>query len=235
MSKVAESIHLPDEIAKKLVKIIQSKSLSTGDRLPSERELCDQFSVSRPVIREALTRLKSEGLVNIKRGVGVFVSERDNRESFKLQDVLIDDKASINQVMELISTFEVAATSLAAKRRTPEDLKKIRKGLIGIEYAIANDRLGDEEDYEFHEAIVLATHNPHFQNLSKHLEHTARRMIRQLRSNTRSRLTNMVEAVQTEHQAIYDAIEKGDAEAAGVAARTHLENAEKRITKYLKG
>lgn len=228
------SVYLPDEIANKLSRLIQAQKLAPGDRLPSERGLCEQFSVSRPVIREALSRLKSEGLISIKRGVGVFVTERDPRGAFKIQDIDIEEKMSITHVMELISTIEVAATRLAAARRSNEDLKQIRKCLIGMEYAIASDRLGDEEDYEFHQAIVLATHNPYFKTLSQHIEHTARRMIRRLRSNTKTRHTNLIEAVQTEHQTIFNAIQAGDPAAAEQAARKHLENAEKRLVKYLK-
>lgn len=228
------SVYLPDEIANKLSRLIQAQKLAPGDRLPSERGLCEQFSVSRPVIREALSRLKSEGLISIKRGVGVFVTERNPRDAFKIQDIDIDEKISITNVMELISTVEVAATRLAAERRTNEDLKQIRKCLIGMEYAIASDRLGDEEDYEFHQAIVLATHNPYFKTLSQHIEHTARRMIRRLRSNTKTHHTNLIEAVQTEHQTIFNAIQAGDPAAAEQAARKHLENAEKRLVKYLK-
>lgn len=228
------SVYLPDEIANQLTHLIQTKTLNAGDRLPSERDLCEQFSVSRPVIREALSRLKSEGLISIKHGVGVFVTERDPREAFKIQDVDIDEKISVTQVMELISTIEIAATKLAASRRTTEDLKQIRKCLLGMEYAIASDRLGDEEDFEFHQAIMVATHNPYFETLSQHLEHTARRMIRHLRSNTKTRHTNLIEAVQAEHQAIFNAITAGDPQAAERAARDHLENAEKRLIKYLK-
>ena len=228
------SVYLSDEIANKLTRLIQAQKLAPGDRLPSERGLCEQFSVSRPVIREALSRLKSEGLISIKRGVGVFVTERDPRGAFKIQDIDIEEKISITHVMELISTIEVAATRLAAARRSNEDLKQIRKCLIGMEYAIASDRLGDEEDYEFHQAIVLATHNPYFKTLSQHIEHTARRMIRRLRSNTKTRHTNLIEAVQTEHQTIFNAIQAGDPAAAEQAARKHLENAEKRLVKYLK-
>ena len=230
------SVYLSDEIANKLSRLIQAQKFAPGDRLPSERGLSEQFSVSRPVIREALSRLKSEGLISIKRGVGVFVTERDPRGAFKIQDIDIDieEKISITHVMELISTIEVAATRLAAARRSNEDLKQIRKCLIGMEYAIASDRLGDEEDYEFHQAIVLATHNPYFKTLSQHIEHTARRMIRRLRSNTKTRHTNLIEAVQTEHQTIFNAIQAGDPAAAEQAARKHLENAEKRLVKYLK-
>jgi len=120
-------------------------------------------------------------------------------------------------------------------RRTPEDLKRIRRALIGMEYEIANDRLGDEEDFAFHQAIVEATHNPHFQALSEHLEHGARRVIRQARSNTKSHHADMVEAVQEEHKTIYDAIVASDPERAAQAAETHLRNAAKRLNMYLKG
>ncbi len=234
INRSSASVHLPDEIANQLSHLIQTKQLAAGDRLPSERDLCEQFSVSRPVIREALSRLKSEGLISIKQGVGVFVTTRDPREAFKIQDVDIDEKIAVTQVMELISTVEVAATRLAAARRSADDLKKIRKCLIGMEYAIASDRLGDEEDFEFHQAIMVATHNPYFETLSQHLEHTARRMIRHLRSNTKTRHTNLIEAVQAEHQAIFNAISAGDPAAAERAARDHLDNAEKRLIKYMK-
>ncbi|MCC7226100.1 MAG: FadR family transcriptional regulator [Burkholderiaceae bacterium] len=230
----AESIHLPDEIAQELGRLIQSKQLLAGDRLPSERDLCEQFSVSRPVIREALSRLKSEGLVAIRRGVGVFITERDPREGFKIAEIDIDQRLSVSHVMELIATVEVAATRLAAARRSADDLKQIRRCLLGMEYAIASDRLGDEEDYEFHQSIVVATHNPYFLTLSQHLEHTARKMIRHLRSNTKTRHTNLIEAVQAEHQAIFNAIAASDPAAAERAARDHLENAERRLVKYMK-
>jgi GntR family transcriptional repressor for pyruvate dehydrogenase complex len=230
----SKSTQLPDEIAGKIKQLIQARGLNTGDRLPSERDLCEQFAVSRPVVREALSRLKSSGLVDIRRGIGVFVSVRDPREAFRVDDVDVEEKILMTQIMELISTVEVAATRLAALRRTPEDLKQIKKCLIGMEYAIASDQLGDEEDYQFHQSIVLATHNPYFEMLSQHLEHTARRMIRRLRSNTKTRHTALIEAVQAEHQAIYNAIAAGDAVAAEHAASTHLQNATKRFTKYLK-
>lgn len=225
---------LSEDIAHQLKDLIVSKRMAPGDRLPSERDLCDQFAVSRPVVREALSSLKSRGLVTAKRGIGVFVAARDPREAFRIDEVEVEETIRMTHIMELISTVEVAATRLAAQRRTPDDLKRIRQCLIGMEYAIASDKLGDEEDYQFHQAIVLATHNPYFETLSQHLEHTARRMIRRLRSNTRARLTNLIEAVQTEHQAIYNAIAAGDADGAEDAARTHLHNAAKRYVKYLK-
>ncbi len=225
---------LSDDIAVQIKEMILTNRMAPGDRLPSERVLCEQFSVSRPVIREALSSLKSDGLVSVRRGIGVFVATRDPRQAFRVDEFDVEETIQMTHIMELISTVEVAATRLAAQRRTPEDLKKIRKCLIGMEYAIASDKLGDEEDYQFHHAIISATHNPYFETLNQHLEHTARRMIRRLRSNTKQRLTGMIEAVQIEHHAIYDAIAAGDAVGAEDAARTHLQNAAKRYVKYLK-
>lgn len=226
--------HLPDEIAANISGQIQRGELQPGDRLPSERELCERFGVSRSVVREALSQLKSDGSVETKRGSGAYVLERDRRQSFRMQDVAVDERDSLALVMELIVTVEVAVTRLAAMRRTPEDLKLIRRALIGMEYEIANDRLGDEQDFAFHQAIVEATHNPNFVALSSHLEQGARRVILQARSNTKSRHGSMIESVQEEHQAIFNAIKAGDPDAAALAAENHLKNAAQRLDMYLK-
>lgn len=230
-----EPKHLPDEIAARLTRAIEAGEFAIGDRLPSERELCNEFSCSRAVVREALSQLKNACLVAPRAGSGVFVTERSQKQAFRMQDVTIDEKNSLAMVMELMVTIEVAATKYAAMRRTPEDLKRIKRALIGMEYEIANDRLGDDEDFAFHQAIVDAAHNPHFRALSEHLEHGARRVIRQARSNTKVNHADLVEAVQQEHKAIYDAICAGDAEAAAAAAERHLRNAADRLDMYLKG
>jgi DNA-binding FadR family transcriptional regulator len=230
----AEPTSLPDEVASQLIQAIRDGAYAVGDRLPSERELCEQFSVSRAVVREALSQLKSEGLAAARAGSGVFVTEPDYQAAFRLQPVVLGEKHSLAMVMELLSAFECAATRLAALRRTDGDLKSIRKALVGMEYEITNDRLGDEQDFAFHQAIVNATHNPHYQALSKHLEHSVRRLIRRARSNTKANSMDMVEAVQEEHKAIFDAIKAADPQAASVAAETHLANAAKRLQLYLK-
>ncbi|MFA7665238.1 MAG: FadR/GntR family transcriptional regulator [Burkholderiaceae bacterium] len=226
--------HLPDEIAATISTQIQRGERLPGERLPSERELCELFGVSRSVVREALSQLKSDGIIGIRRGSGAYVLERDQRQSFRIQDVVIEERGSLTLVMELIVAVEVAATRLAAMRRTPEDLKLIRRALIGMEYEIANDRLGDEQDFAFHQAIVEATHNPHFIALSSHLEQGARRVIRQARTNTKIHHVDLIEAVQEEHQVIFDAIKAGDPDAATLAAETHLKNAAQRLDVYLK-
>jgi len=225
---------LSDTIVATLNAQMQRGELQPGERLPSERQLCERFGVSRSVVREALSQLKSDGIVAARRGSGAYVLGRDPRQSFRMQDIAIDEQNSLALVMELILTVEVAATRFAAMRRTPEDLKLIRRALIGMEYEVAHDRLGDDQDFAFHQAIVAATHNPHFIALSAHLEQSARRLIRQARTNTKTYHASLLEAVQEEHQAIFDTIKASNPEAAALAAQTHLHNAAKRLDIYLK-
>lgn len=212
---------------------IEQQRLRPGDKLPSEKQLCGQFSVSRSVVREAVSQLKSEGLVSSHQGRGVFVNERGTRQSFRLDPTRLDDEEDLAYVLELLITIEVAATRLAALRRTPEDLKRIRRALIGMEYAIANDELGDTEDYLFHQSIVDAAQNPHFIALNEYLEQHIRRLIRKARSNTAQYHQDLVECVQQEHQAIFRAIEAGDPDAAASAAEAHLRNAAERLSTYM--
>lgn len=225
--------HLPEEIARELERRISANELPVGSRLPSERDLSLEFSVSRPVVREALSQLKLEGLVEARAGSGAFVVDKTSLRSFRVQPVVIEEAQSLEQLMELLVAVEVAATRIAARNRTEEDLKKIKRALIGMEYAIASDQLGDEEDYAFHDAIVAATHNLHFIALCKHLEFGARHVIRQARANTRTHLPELMDAVQREHQVILEALTRGDVEAAGQAAERHLRNASERMMVYL--
>lgn len=230
--KSETSTSLTTEIVEWLNSEIESGNLVSGQKLPSEKQLGEQFSVSRSVVREAVAQLKSEGIVNSQQGRGVFVNERGSRQSFRLNMADLDDTAGITQIIELLATLEAGAARYAAMRRTPADLKKIKQALIGMEYAILSDRLGDQEDYAFHKAIVDATKNPHFEMLNDYLEQHVRRLIRRARSNTVNSFTNLVQAVQAEHMAIYDAIEAKDADRAALAAENHLRNAAKRLSTY---
>lgn len=222
-----------DEIVAWLYQQIETQQLKPGAKLPSESELCAQFAVSRSAVREALSQLKSEGLVKAQQGRGVFVNEPGARQTFRLQATALDDSEGLAHIIELLVTFESAAARYAAMRRTPEDLKLIKRALVGMEYAILHDKLGEEEDFAFHHCIVEATKNPHFKALNDYLEQHARKLIRQARSNTAVNYSELIQDVQDEHKAIFSAIEAGDADGAGQAAETHLRNAAQRLNMYL--
>lgn len=225
---------LTGDIVEWLNQEIRLGNLKPGDKLPSEKQLGLQFSVSRSVVREAVSHLKSEGTVSAQQGRGVFVNERGSRQAFRLDATSLDDAAGLEHVIELLVTIEAAAARYAALRHTPEDLKRIKQALVGMEYAVINDKLGDEEDFAFHQAIVDATKNPHFGMLNEYLEQHVRRLIRKARNNTATNYANLIEAVQQEHKEIVSAIEARDPAAAALAAETHLRNAAQRLNMYLK-
>ena len=172
-------------------------------------------------------------MVYSQQGKGVFVNKRGMKSSFKLQATQFDDIQSIEQILELLLTIEGAAARLAAIRHSSEDLKCIKRALVSMEYAILHDELGDEEDFEFHQSIVNATHNPHFIALNEYLEQHVRKVIRRTRSNTAQYHDNLIQHVQQEHQEIFKAIEARNPEGAAQAAETHLRNAAKRLNTYI--
>ncbi|MDQ8035602.1 FadR/GntR family transcriptional regulator [Bordetella genomosp. 1] len=223
---------LPADLAALLADQIHQGVLAPGDRLPTERELVETHGVSRAVVREAIARLKSEGLVTSQQGRGVFVDAAARKNAFRIAAVSPSDSQELEHILELMLAIETTAARYAAQRRSDDDLKRIRQGLVGMEYAVLNDKLGDDEDYAFHQAIVQATHNPHLVALNEYLEGSVRHVIRSARRNTAHMYAQRMADVQREHQAIYSAIADADPQAAGAAAERHLRNAAERLRLY---
>ena len=79
--KIGTAQTLSQKIERRIEEAIRQKKLLVGTKLPSERELCEMFAVSRTALREALRRLSARGLIQIKKGSGMFVSELKNSDS----------------------------------------------------------------------------------------------------------------------------------------------------------
>lgn len=221
---------LPDEVANRIRLSIENGAIQPGKRLPTQHELAETYGVSRPVIREAISLLKSDGLVISQQGRGQFVNP-EGSSVFRL-DPSFEDKEDLAYLFQFLMSVEVAATAQAATCRTDSELAEIRRHLEGLETAVHNGQNGVNEDMKFHRAILQATHNPYFINFSKFLESRVRNLIRTARENT-SRSQDMVKRVQQEHEAIFQAIETQDAVNARKAAANHLENAAMRLQIYL--
>ncbi|WP_205409854.1 FadR/GntR family transcriptional regulator, partial [Escherichia coli] len=125
----------PDEECA-LAEQIRQGTLAPGDRLPTEKQLTEIYSVSRAVVREALARLKSEGLITSQQGSGVFVDPNFQRNAFRIAAPSPGDSQDLEHILELMLSIEVTAARYAAQRRTDPDLKKMRQALVGMEYAL---------------------------------------------------------------------------------------------------
>lgn len=224
---------LADTLALRLREEIVSGRLRPGEKLATEQQISETYGVSRPTVREAIGRLKHDGLVVTRQGAGAFVADPTAVSVFRLDVADFSDKGEIRNIVELLMAIEASATEHAAERRTEEDLHAIQAQLDAMQQAIDRGEPGVDEDLAFHRTIVEATGNPFFRDLSDFLDRRVRTFIRTARANT-ARLQGLTQTVQEEHQAIFDAIAKRDPQGARHAAETHLRNAAARLALYLK-
>jgi DNA-binding FadR family transcriptional regulator len=219
---------LADQVTAALKAHIAGGETLPGSRLPTEPVLSERYGVSRTVIREAISRLKSAGLVEVRQGSGTVVSEGAPIKAFTID---LDVRGSIEAVLrvtELRRGIEGEAAALAAQRHTAVELQAIEQALKAIDVAEHEGRDGVEEDLAFHLSISHATGNPLYPSLHAFIAQYVKEAIRITRSNEERR-RDMAKNVRVEHFAVYAAIAKGDAEGARQAALTHINNAVERL------
>ncbi|MEI7612882.1 MAG: FadR/GntR family transcriptional regulator [Betaproteobacteria bacterium] len=228
VERLTASGTLTDRVCEALTQLIAGNDFPPGSRLPSEMNMASRFGVSRTVIREAVSRLKSEGLVDSRQGSGVFVREKNIDAPFRINPNLLDSIQSVLQVIELRHALEGEIAALAAKRRTKSQMVAIKQALKQIESDVLSGGDGVDADIEFHHRIAEATGNPHFLALIEFLTNLLRTATRTLRNYEATR-NSLSQQVKDEHLAIVEAISRQDPDAARNAARKHMEGASKRL------
>ncbi|HXQ99207.1 MAG TPA: FadR/GntR family transcriptional regulator [Pseudomonas sp.] len=221
---------LADQVTAALKAHIASGEALPGARLPTEPVLCERYGVSRTVIREAISRLKSAGLVEVRQGSGTVVCEGAHIKAFTIDLDVCGSIDAVLRVTELRRGIEGEAAALAAQRRTPQQLQAIEQALKAIDTAEHEGHDGVEQDLAFHLSISHATGNPLYPSLHEFIGQFVKEAIRITRSNEERR-RDMARTVHLEHFAIYSAIAAGDAEAARHAALSHINNAVERLKK----
>lgn len=220
---------LTDRATEALTRLVASGEYAPGACLPPELELAARFGVSRTVVREAVARLKSSGLVESRQGSGVFVREPNLEMRFQLDPRTIrGSAAAVLEVVEVRRALESEAAALAAVRRTRAQLAEIRAALAGIAREEAAGKDGVRSDVEFHRAIARASGNRHFPALWDFISPLLHVAIRATRANE-ARRADFAAQVRAEHRAIVDAIARRDAPAARAATLRHMDMAEIRF------
>jgi len=224
---ITPGVHLSEQVAEALSAEIRAGRPAAGEKLPTEAALVEQFAVSRTVVREAVSRLKSLGLVESRQGSGVFVRRAafaplnfDTRSAASMQAVI--------QMVEVRRALEAEVAALAAKRRSAAELRQIRQAMAALDQAVKAGGDGAEEDVNYHRAIASAAQNPFLISTLDYLRQFLRGVTRVTRANE-ARRSDFVRQVRDEHEAITQAIENGDPLQARQAATRHMDNAIKRI------
>jgi GntR family transcriptional repressor for pyruvate dehydrogenase complex len=216
------------QVERALLDLLESGSLVTGQRLPPELELATQFGVSRATVREAIARLRADGLVSTKPGRGAVVESRAPL-ALRLESVPHSKGADTwAQLFELRQMIEIEAAGLAAKRHTQSDLVAIEVAFADMQRAASTQSHASQADLAFHCAIAAATKNPHLLALIDFISARLDHLLVQAWHNS-ARYVGGPHHAQAEHRALLDAIRLRDEDGARCSAKKHLQASQARL------
>ncbi|MDO8210209.1 FadR/GntR family transcriptional regulator [Conexibacter sp. CPCC 206217] len=215
---------LYEQVAERLRDFIDAERLQPGDRLMSERELAEQLGVSRTSVRQALTALRVQGLVEIKHGEGVFLLRPPGDLIPSLASEIVDSEVDHPMIWEVREAIEVQAARLAARRRSDADLRSMDDALAEMARSIAAGEDGIEGDRHFHRALSDAAHNALLAQLTRQLMDVIDRT-----SAASLTLAGRPQISLDSHRAILAAIERQDEAAAAEEMRQHVMTSGQRV------
>ncbi len=225
---VSSGARLSNQVAEQLEAEIRRGALVPGDKLPTEARLAEQFHVSRTVVREAVSRLKSIGLVDSRQGSGVFVSTQAPFAPLHFEAHHAASKEAVVQMVEVRRALEAEVAALAAQRRTPADLQQIDQAMQALDAAVLAGADGAVQDMQLHRAIADAARNPFLIQTLEYLGQFLLGATQVTRANEARRM-DFAAQVKSEHEAIVKAVQAGDPQGARAAAAAHMGNAITRI------
>jgi len=222
------AITLTEQVTRLLRADIESGAYPVGSRLPSGKQLAEQYGVSAAVIREVTEHLRTQGLVESRQGVGCTVRSRTGSAGFQLPPEPQIDHAALTDLYDLRLDLEGSAAALAAMRRTDQDLLMLSDLLQRLREHLYRPQEAADLDAAFHIGIAAATHNPYYRQLLQYMNLQLHQAVATARAHSLQQ-DRLPEAVHEEHEAIFAAIRAGDAAAARDAATHHLQAAARRL------
>lgn len=219
MYKVVRASRLYEQIVKQIEESIREGRLKPGDQLPAERELAQEFGVSRTAVREAVKTLSEKGLVEAYSGRGTFVTSGRSSSARLSLDAFIrsGDFEGSNYVAEMREILEPEFTALAATRIEDQHLTMMREAVAAMDRNMKNPDAYIEADLDFHLALAEAAGNPLILSLLDSLVG----VLREQRLGIFA-MPGGPERGQVHHKLILEAIEERSATKARDAMRAHL-------------
>lgn len=221
--------NLTERVRGLLLSEITGGRYSLGDVLPPEQTIATHMGVSRTVLREAVARLKAEGYVASKQGRGLIVTLNRTPSVLKIHAAEAGDSKEALAIVELRHGIEIIAASLAAQRRTAEDLKMMHEAVDQMRRAIRSGdvAVGVQADLDFHRAIAVATRNDHYVTMFEFLAELYKKNLTVSREN--SKKAGRASHSQKEHELLLAAIEASDPDLARERADAHVLNTAARL------
>jgi len=209
------SVTLSEQVANQIVDMITAGQWQPRQKLPSEADLCEAFSVGRSTLREALKSLAFAGFVRMKAGEGSYVSDqppgffgRIRTSKWKARD--------LSYIIETRFALETRIAPLCAERATNEDLRRIETLVAAMQSSLKNGGEGFlEHDIDFHLAIAAGSKNPFLQEIMQVLRDPVLHLMHALKGPG-------FEKSQAEHLKILQALKQRNPEKSRKAMQAHL-------------
>jgi DNA-binding FadR family transcriptional regulator len=217
---------LADKLYGTLRQRVDSGEWPEGTRIPPETELAQIHGVSRPVVREALIRLRADGVIGARQGAGNFVIAGAVADAAGYRP--IENVADLIEAFEFRYSVERDVAALAALRHTQAELDAIRHAAGAVSAQAGDDGFGDA-DFSFHFALARASRNAMYSATLNMLRNQIVFGMRLVGEFSQQRAASRVETVIEEHQAVVSAIAARDAVGAQAAMGRHLINSRRRI------
>lgn len=220
-------VSLSEDVYRQLLAVLEQGTWVVDERLPSETELAQRFAVSRPVLRQAIARLRAEGRIHSRKGSGHFVRDIVANAAFGFG--ALRNLPDVRQFLEFRCALESELAAQAARQRIPEAVEEIELRHREFAEAIKTGKVAIEEDIAFHLAIARATGNRFFLTTYSAAIQPIQFSIRTLRELNDQPVAERFETIYREHDAVVRAIVAGDSEGASEAMRTHLQRVIERL------
>lgn len=222
-----------EKVSESILAMIKQGSLQPGDRLESIEQLAKSFGVSRSAVREALSGLRTMGIVTMRQGEGTYVKEFDSfKYSLPVSTAFLMKHEDVKELYALRKILEAGAAELAAEHRSEQDLVAMEKAIEAMKRAKGAGENGEKADIRFHLTIAKASANSMLMNLMNDISDIMTETItetRRLLIHTEDRASALI----AEHKLIFKAIKEQQPEKARKHMFNHLEEVEKTLFKYI--
>ena len=209
------------QIVAQIVGLLRSGKLDAGDRLPPERQLAEDFGVSRVTVRDALRVLEAQGLMTVKVGAsgGAFVTAPSVAlVGDRLHDLLALSSVTPEEVAEARYVMELGIVSLAVERATAEDLAALDALCEAAEQALVEGRYGSQLASDFHARLAASAHNGAVTKIAESFRGPLRMATLRAREDTDAAHRRTV----ADHRALVMALSRRDAAEAAAVMGRHL-------------
>lgn len=222
MLKPVKHRNIADQVYEQLRDMIYRGEIGPGERLMSERDMSDLFKVGRPTVRTAVQRLIDQGLIESRRGVGIFVLDQERAvEKRPLLQALNGETYTIADIQEIRMALEIKSAELAAKRATDQDIRLIGKGIERMKRERIEHEIRINTDISFHMNIAYASKNV----VQIHLMKSFYEVLTYAMSYSYSKVLESLcidELIDRQHDQILAAIVDHDPPRARQAMETHI-------------